>query len=162
MTKQVIKLERTYDASLADVWELWTTKEGIESWWGPAGFSVKVIEIDVRPSGKLLYAMTATAAPQVEFMKKAGMPLTTKTGVTFKEVTRHARLAFVGVADFIPGVAPYETLICADFAQAANGVHMLVTLDPMHDEVWSGRMTAGWESQLERLQALLAQRVKGA
>ena len=30
-----IRIERTYNASIEDVWELWTTKEGIESWWGP-------------------------------------------------------------------------------------------------------------------------------
>jgi uncharacterized protein YndB with AHSA1/START domain len=161
MTKQTIKLERSYDASLADVWELWTTKEGIEAWWGPVGFSVNVLEIDVRPNGKLWYAMTATAAPQVEFMKKAGMPLTTKTSITFKEVTPRTRLVLAGIADFIPGVAPYETLIDVDFVQADNGVRILITLEPMHDEVWTGRMAAGWESQLERLQSLLAQRVKG-
>jgi uncharacterized protein YndB with AHSA1/START domain len=161
MTQQTIKLERSYDASLADVWELWTTKEGIEAWWGPVGFSVNVLEIDVRPNGKLWYAMTATAAPQVEFMKKAGMPLTTKTSITFKEVTPRTRLVLAGIADFIPGVAPYETLIDVDFVQADNGVRILITLEPMHDEVWTGRMAAGWESQLERLQSLLAQRVKG-
>jgi uncharacterized protein YndB with AHSA1/START domain len=161
MTKQTIKLERSYDASLADVWELWTTKEGIEAWWGPVGFSVNVLEIDVRPNGKLWYAMTATAAPQAEFMKKAGRPLTTKTSITFKEVTPRTRLVLAGIADFIPGVAPYETLIDVDFVQADNGVRILITLEPMHDEVWTGRMAAGWESQLERLQSLLAQRVKG-
>lgn len=35
-----IVIERKYAASIEDVWELWTTKEGIESWWGPDGFSV--------------------------------------------------------------------------------------------------------------------------
>ena len=30
-----ITIERTYRASVEDVWDLWTTKEGIESWWGP-------------------------------------------------------------------------------------------------------------------------------
>jgi uncharacterized protein YndB with AHSA1/START domain len=85
-TKKIITLERSFDASIEDVWELWTTKEGIESWWGPDGFTVNVIEIDVRPSGQLHYAMTATAAPQIEFMKKAAMALTTKVHVTFTEV----------------------------------------------------------------------------
>ena len=29
---QKIVIERTYEASIEDVWELWTTREGIESW----------------------------------------------------------------------------------------------------------------------------------
>lgn len=40
--KKTITLERTYRAPIADVWEMWTTKEGIESWWGPDGFAVTV------------------------------------------------------------------------------------------------------------------------
>ena len=34
-----ITMERTFAAPMEDVWELWTTKEGIESWWGPEGFT---------------------------------------------------------------------------------------------------------------------------
>jgi uncharacterized protein YndB with AHSA1/START domain len=93
MTKKT-QLERIYDASIEDVWDLWTTKEGIESWWGPDGFRVDVIELDLRPGGQLYYAMTAVAEPQVEFMKKANMPLSTKTRITYTEVTRHKRLAY--------------------------------------------------------------------
>ena len=37
-----LTLERTYRAPLEKVWELWTTKAGIESWWGPDGFTVEV------------------------------------------------------------------------------------------------------------------------
>jgi uncharacterized protein YndB with AHSA1/START domain len=32
-----IVIERTYEASIEDVWELWTTKEGIEIVVGPGG-----------------------------------------------------------------------------------------------------------------------------
>ena len=31
--KHRITLERTYEASLKDIWDLWTTKKGFESWW---------------------------------------------------------------------------------------------------------------------------------
>src|ERR1700694_3763995 len=81
--KHRITLERTYEASLEDVWDLWTTKEGIESWWGPEGFTVKVRKLDLRPGGALEYAMIATGPNQIEFMKRAGMPLTTEARVTF-------------------------------------------------------------------------------
>ena len=35
-------IQRTYAASVEDAWALWTTKSGIESWWGPEGFEVTV------------------------------------------------------------------------------------------------------------------------
>src|SRR5256885_15775731 len=30
-------IQRTYAASIDEAWALWTTKSGIESWWGPEG-----------------------------------------------------------------------------------------------------------------------------
>jgi uncharacterized protein YndB with AHSA1/START domain len=159
MTKQ-ITLERTYDASLEDVWDLWTTKDGIEAWWGPDGFRVDVIELDLRAGGQLYYAMTAVGEPQIAFMKQAGMPLSTKTRITYKEIVRHKRLAYVNHVDFVPGMAPYESPMSVDFAPAPNGVRMVVTLSPMHDETWTGRMVAGWEAELGKLERLLAARAQ--
>ena len=99
-----ITFERVYRANVQDVWDLWTTKSGIESWWGPDGFTVEVRSIDLRPGGELRYAMTATAAPQVEFMKKAGMPLTSDHRIVYTEVRPPSRLAYSHLVDFIPGV----------------------------------------------------------
>ena len=81
-----ITFERFYRANVQDVWDLWTTKSGIESWWGPGGFAVTVRKLDLRPGGELLYAMTAIDPPQVEFMKKAGMPVTRDYRITFSEI----------------------------------------------------------------------------
>src|SRR5436305_8401291 len=35
------RLERTYAATPEEIWELWTTAAGIESWWAPDGFVVE-------------------------------------------------------------------------------------------------------------------------
>jgi uncharacterized protein YndB with AHSA1/START domain len=103
-----ITIERTFNAPIEDVWDLWTTKEGIESWWGPDGFAVKVRKLDLRPGGELLYAMTATAPQQVEFTRREGMPVTTEGCVTYAEVVPPRRLAYTHLADFIPGVESYD------------------------------------------------------
>ena len=39
------------DANVEALWRLWTTKTGIESWWGPEGAAVKVQKLDLRPEG---------------------------------------------------------------------------------------------------------------
>src|SRR5664279_3498787 len=89
-----ITLERTFQAAIDEVWAMWTTKDGIESWWGPDGFAVEVRQLNLRPGGLLLYAMTAVAAPQIAFMKNAGMPLTTESRITFDQVVAPRRLAY--------------------------------------------------------------------
>ena len=162
MTQKRITLERVYRADIQDVWDLWTTKEGIESWWGPGGFSVTVQALDLRPGGELHYSMTAVGAPQIEFMRKAGMPLAQKARITFTEVVPLRRLAYVHLADFIPGVDPYDVATVVELQSTPQGVRMLLTLDPMHDEEWTQRAVMGWESELGKLGALLAERSTSA
>jgi uncharacterized protein YndB with AHSA1/START domain len=150
-----ISIERSFQAPIEEVWKLWTTKEGIESWWGPDGFAVKVRKLDVRRGGELLYDMTAIAPEQIEFLKKAGMQLTTPSRVTYVDVVPMKRLAFTQIADFIPGVKPYEVNHSVDFETSAQGVRMVLTLDAMHDDYWTKMATMGWESEFDRLAKLL-------
>jgi uncharacterized protein YndB with AHSA1/START domain len=157
-----IALERVYDADVQDVWDLWTTKEGIESWWGPGGFTVTVRKLDLRPGGELLYAMTAIDPPQIEFMKKAGMPLTQELHVTYTEIVPLRRLAFVTLADFIPGVEPYDVATVVELHRVAEGVRMIVSFEAMHSDEWTERAVMGWNMELGKLEALLmARSVRG-
>lgn len=155
-----ITMERTYQAPIEDVWDLWTTKEGIESWWGPEGFSVKVRALDLRPGGELRYAMTASGPAQVEFMKQAGMPLTTEARLTYAEIVPRRRLAYTHLADFIPGVEPYDVATVVELQETAQGVRMILSFDAMHEEVWTQRAVMGWESQLGKLAKALGQATK--
>jgi uncharacterized protein YndB with AHSA1/START domain len=153
-------IERTYRATAAEVWELWTTKDGIESWWGPDGFTVTVHELDLRAGGVLRYAMTATGPEQMRFMEQAGMPLTTETSITYTDVDPPRRLAYLNLADFIPGVEPYEVATVLELHPHGDHVRMALTLEAMHDEEWTQRALAGWQSELGKLDRVLAQRAR--
>jgi uncharacterized protein YndB with AHSA1/START domain len=155
-------IERRYAASPEEVWALWATKAGIESWWGPEGFDVTVITLDLRPGGDLVYVMTAVAPEQVAFMKQAGMPLATECKVTYTEVSPHTRLAYTTLTDFVPGVEPYHVATMVDLKPTADGVTLIISFDAMHDAMWTTRARAGHESQLGKLDALMAARGKGA
>jgi uncharacterized protein YndB with AHSA1/START domain len=150
-----IVIERTYTASLDDVWELWTTKEGIESWWGPGGFSVKVHELDLRSGGEMRYAMTAVEPAQVQFMKQAGMPLTTEAKLTYTAIVPGKSIAYTHRADFIPGVEPYDLGNEVEFIAESDNVHLVLTLDPMHSDEWTQRAVMGMESQLGKLARII-------
>jgi uncharacterized protein YndB with AHSA1/START domain len=149
-------IERTYAASIDEAWALWTTKAGIESWWGPEGFDVTVTSLDLRPGSDLVYLMTATAPEQVSFMQRAGMPLSTECRVTYTEVSPPGRLAYKTLADFVPGVTPYEVATVVELRATADGVKLTITFDAMHDDLWTERARAGHESQMRKLDALLA------
>ena len=153
-------IERSYAATIEEAWALWTTKAGIESWWGPEGFDVAVTLLDLRPGGELVYLMTATAPEQVEFMKRAGMPLSTECRVSYTAVSPPDRLAYKTLADFIPDMTPYEVATVVDLKATTDGVKIIITFDAMHDDIWTERARAGHESQMRKLDAFLAAKGK--
>ena len=57
ISKDAIVIERTFDAPIDLVWQMWTQPEHFKNWYGPNGFSVPVAEMDVRVSGKRLICM---------------------------------------------------------------------------------------------------------
>jgi uncharacterized protein YndB with AHSA1/START domain len=148
-------LQRTYDADPATIWERWTTPAGIESWWAPDGYAVEVRRLDLRPGGELVYAMTATAPEQIEFMNNAGMPLTTVSRKTFTELEAPTRIAYTSLIDFVPDHEPYEHLTVVDLAPTAEGTQVTMTVEPLHDDVWTQRLLAGRAMELDQLAAVL-------
>ena len=158
MSTDHTRLERTYAAAPETIWELWTTPEGIASWWAPDGFETEVRTLDLQPDGELIYAMTATAPEQVEFMRNAGMPLTTESRKTFTEVEAPRRLAYRSLVDFVPDHEPYEHLTVVELAPADGGTHVTMTVEPLHDATWTERLLAGRQNELANLERVLAER----
>ena len=150
-------LEQTYAAPPAEVWRLWTTAEGIEQWWSPDGFETKVHKLELVPGGELVHEMTAVAPEMVSFMESNGMPLSTTATKTFKEIEEPTRLAYTSEVDFVPDHAPYEHATVVELAPEGEGTRVTMTLDPMHDEEWTGRVVAGRTNELNNLAAVLAQ-----
>ena len=103
--KTPIRIERTFATTPERLWDLWTTKEGIESWWAPDGFTVEVL---------------------------------------------------ASLVDFVPGVDPYTIQNRIDLVPVENGTATVTTIEPLHDEEWTGRLVAGRKSQLDKLEKLVA------
>jgi uncharacterized protein YndB with AHSA1/START domain len=146
-----IIIERTYRASLNDVWDLWTTKEGFESWWGPQGFRADVHELDARVGGVLRYDMVADSPEAIAAMKQMGEPTFHAVRSRFSELKPRTRLVLTNVIDFLAGVAAYESNIAVDFFPAGDSVRMVVTLDGMHNDEFTKMQEQGFMSQLTKL-----------
>lgn len=146
-----IVIERTYRASIADVWDLWTTKEGFTSWWGPQGFRVEVHALEAVTGGALTYDMIADSPEMVAEMKKMGAPVSHATHSRFSEIEPRDRLVLTNNIDFLPGVAPYENDIVVDFTVIGDSVRMVVTLSAMHSPQFSEMQKEGFTSQLTKL-----------
>lgn len=148
-----IVIERTYRARIEDVWDLWTTKEGFESWWGPQGFRVEVEQLDASVGGMLRYEMIADTPEMIACMKEMGQPTSHAVQSTFSELKPRERLVLTNVIDFLPGVPTYESRIAVEFAAIGGAVRMVVTLGRMHSDEFTRMQQEGFTSQLTKLDA---------
>jgi uncharacterized protein YndB with AHSA1/START domain len=146
-----VVVERTYRAPVEDLWALWTTKAGFESWWGPEGFRVEVHALEARAGGALEYDMIADTPEMVAAMKAMNQAVSHNTHGKYGEFQPHQRLTLVHVIDFIVGVEPYRQTIEVDFRARGDQASMMVTIHPHIDAHWTNMAVMGFNSQLTKL-----------
>jgi uncharacterized protein YndB with AHSA1/START domain len=147
----VVVIERAYRAEAEELWALWTTKAGFESWWGPEGFRVEVHALEPRAGGALEYDMIADAPEAIAAMEDMGQPLSHGTRGTYVEFRPYRRLTLKHLIDFVPGSEPYEHTIEVDFSAAGDQTRMVVTVHPHLDPHWTKMSIEGFSSQLTKL-----------
>jgi uncharacterized protein YndB with AHSA1/START domain len=59
VSRDAVVIERSFDAPVDLIWQMWTQPEHFKKWYGPKGFSVPVAEMDVRVGGKRLICMAS-------------------------------------------------------------------------------------------------------
>ena len=153
-----ISLERVYSAAVEDIWALWTTKEGLEQWFGPAGMRFEVSVVEPWVGGAFDHVMTADGPEQVAYLKNHGLPLSNWTSGRFIAVEHHRRLHIRFDIDFVPGVDPYPYDMLVEFHAEAGKVRMVLTADRHPDPEMTRGAILGLTSQLEKFAAALAAR----
>jgi uncharacterized protein YndB with AHSA1/START domain len=153
-----IRFERVYDASLEDIWALWTTKEGFEEWFAPEGMRVEVSTLKLQVGGALDYVITAVGAEQVAYFTNLKRPHTARVSGRFIEIVHHRRLRIRFDIDFVPGVEPYPYDMVVELGVNAGQVQMILTVDRHPDpEMMRGAILA-LNNQLRRFDLAIATR----
>jgi hypothetical protein len=73
----------------------------------------------------------------------------------FTEVVPNERLAYASLVDFVPDVAPYEQLTVIELRATDAGTHVTMSMEPLHDDVWTERLVAGRTNELENLSSVV-------
>jgi uncharacterized protein YndB with AHSA1/START domain len=79
---QELVITRTFDAPKQRIWDAFTKPEHLNHWWGPTGFEMHTITLDLRPEGIFHYSM-----------KSGAMEMWGK--FVYKEVQAPDRLVFI-------------------------------------------------------------------
>jgi hypothetical protein len=64
----------------------------------------------------------------------------------------------MSLVDFVPDTPPYEFLTVVELEPANRGVQVTMTVDSMHDQVWTERLLAGRGNELDNLATLIQSR----
>lgn len=148
-----IVITRVFNAPRDLVWKVWTDPNHVAQWWGPQGFTTRVMELDLRPGGQSRYVMIDPDG--TEYPVKG----------VFQEVVPLERI--VTTDEFDEG---FEQVVNADLPQ---GIVMTVlfeeiedktqvTLRIVHPTVEDRRkheemgVVGGWNSTLDCLDEYLA------
>jgi uncharacterized protein YndB with AHSA1/START domain len=149
-------IDRTLKASVEKVWRMWTTKEGLEKWWGPEGFRSTVRHLDLRAGGRFEIVMTAMLPEIIAHLKASGMGESSVAKGDYTVVEPNGRLVYTNAVDFVPGVPPYTSTTTVEMsAKPGGGTRLIITNDVMHDEQWTLMATMGWTQQIDKLEKLL-------
>ena len=149
-------IDRTLKASVEKVWKMWTTKDGLEKWWGPEDFSSTVRHLDVRAGGRFEIVMTAMLPAIIAHLKASGMDASSVAKGDYTVVEPNRRLVYTNAVDFVPGVPPYTSTTIVEMPTTpGGGTRLIVTNDVMHDAQWTAMATIGWTQQIGKLEKLM-------
>lgn len=58
-TALTMTITAEYDASVAQVWSLWSNPRKLERWWGPPTYPATFVDHELVPGGRVTYYMTS-------------------------------------------------------------------------------------------------------
>jgi uncharacterized protein YndB with AHSA1/START domain len=149
-TTNMVVLERTFDAPIGEVWQMWTEPAEFASWYGPSGASVPVCEMEVGVGGRRRVCM--------QFDTPSGPREMWFTG-EYVEVNEPVRLVYTeAITDaegtLLPDGHP-PTEVSVEFTEAGEQTHMVLT----HRGIPAGSPgEAGWRAALDEFDRRLTQR----
>jgi uncharacterized protein YndB with AHSA1/START domain len=147
MSEQTIVIERELDAPRELVWQVWTDPDEVTKWWGPEHFTTprEKIDFDLKPGGVCRITMVG---PEGEEYPSDGH---------FGVVEPPERLSFGETITEHPMIESGETTI--EFVDlGGDRTKVVVTSRMLAAAEMSEMATLGWNSQLDKLVALLAER----
>ena len=148
-----VVIERSFDAPVELIWQLWTVPAHFAEWYGPAGATIPVAKMDVRVGGSRLVRMDIQTPDGAMTMWFAGQYL---------EVVEHKRLVFTeSISDEngkvlsasqtgMPDGHPTTTEVQVEFEAVGGRTRMVLT----HVGIPEGSPgAAGWTMAFDKLTA---------
>ncbi|MGH7532725.1 MAG: SRPBCC domain-containing protein [Gemmatimonadales bacterium] len=145
---QEITVTRTFEAPRDLVYQAWIDPKHLAAWWGPAGFTNPVCEVDARVGGKILIHMQG---PDGAVYPMRGV---------FEELVAPERIVMLTSVDEADGRTRFEVRTTVTLAEAPGRtmltVHAKVVTATADAAPQIAGMEPGWSQSVDRLQTHVA------
>lgn len=156
-SQDAVVMERSFDAPVDLIWQMWTDPEHFKEWYGPNGATIPVAKMDVRVGGRRLVSMEVQSPGGSMQMWFVG---------EYREVVENERLVYtesmsdeggnvVSPSDMgMPEGHPTTTEVSIDLQEVGGRTRMALT----HRGIAAGSPgAAGWTVALDKLVARVDQ-----
>jgi uncharacterized protein YndB with AHSA1/START domain len=138
-----LHLEQVLPARAEQVFAAFVEPEQLARWWGPAGFTVPSLELDVRVGGRYRIRMQP---PDAEAFHLRG---------EYQEVSAPHGLVFTFEWEE-PDPDDRETVAALSFLDDPEGTRVVLVQGPFATEARRTLHETGWTESLEKLERLLS------
>jgi uncharacterized protein YndB with AHSA1/START domain len=138
----VVRIERTFDATAQDVFDAWTSPEVISRWFRPAeGWQEASAEVDLRVGGKIHVVMRNPDGEPIE------------AGGEYTLIERPHRLAFTWTFEDDPS---NEQMIELEFTERDGATTVLFVNSNISEQRRRDQQYDGWSTCLDEFGRVLA------
>ncbi|MGB2627614.1 MAG: SRPBCC domain-containing protein [Candidatus Acidiferrum sp.] len=149
-----VRMERTFNASVADVWKVWNAADSIEKWWGPKSYTALVVRNDVRAGGNYLWAMKSEQGRMFWNTGTYKQVVADKKIVSTMSFANENGIITPGPQVSVPGQWPDEITVIVEFSESGGKAGITVT-EVGVPLIAYPLLKMGWAQQFDKIQSLL-------
>lgn len=150
-----VVIERSFDVPPHIVWQMWTSPEHFEAWYGPDGATIQVVDMDVRAGGRRLVRMEFETpdGPRQMWFTGEHLEVTENQRLVYTESMSDEHGNVLSPTDVgMPGGHPTTTQVTVELEDLGGRTRMTMT----HAGVPEGSPGAsGWTMAFDKLAAYL-------
>ncbi|MEU6928257.1 SRPBCC domain-containing protein [Streptomyces sp. NPDC046385] len=135
-------ITRTFDAPVSRVWEAWTRPEHVRTWYGVAGLTMSVCDVDLRPGGAWRWGQRTPDGQEIVFSG------------TYEEIVTAERLVYSEIFEQMPDAEPVRVVLAFDATPDGGTALTSTSFWPsteIRDQALAAGMEAGVKEQYDRL-----------
>lgn len=155
-SQDAVRIERVLDAPVENVWQLWTDPQQFATWYGPAGATIPVAQMDVRVGGTRLVCMQVTTpnGPMQMWFTGEYREVSVNQRLVYTESMSNENGEIVAPSELgMPADHPITTEIRVDFEDLGQRTRMVLThLGVAPDSPGA----SGWTMAFDKLASYLA------